>query len=995
VAKGKFDHPEHILKDTELYAHTLSHLLDQIEKRNQRISWLRNEHERMSHQVNIQEIKVQELEAQITELDREYKALKFEDLARVEMELDAKNVESIALKKKAKELEAELEKRSIELTVMTEKAKSLETELEEQSVELISKMETVERLEEKLKEMEEERKRRLELENKIKSLKDTLESQKDETRRIEQASDQMRSNLEVKVNQLEAELVDRDRRLATMMEELQWYTTGLLPDFLRWSRGWASRHLPLESRRRKIITLIAKGALILVRDGPRVLWTRIVHRIRTQKVEQTKVREAPKAVEPQVTTQSPNHDSTQIVRSLVEVNANEAILVEETDRTLPPERIMLQARLRQFLVNPENRLVFQRQVQPLVSILMLTYNKAELTYQCLESILTHTKTNYELIIVDNASSDETHELLDRLDNVTIFRNSENLEFILANNLGAKVVRGRYLLFLNNDVCATPNWLSSLVDTMESDLECGAVGSKYVWPHGGLQEAGSIIWQDGSALGYGRGDDPFRPEYNYFREVDYCSGGCLLVRTELFRKLGFFDERYLPAFYEDSDLCFGIRHLGYHVYYQPKSSIFHFEFASRTPERALRLCQQNQDRFLEKWEEILREQQPARPTDPFAILKARDRRQGKRVLVMDDMIPAPRLGSGFPRARTMLELMVDLGYVVTFIPLSNRMKWQPDTQKLQDLGVEVFYDDWYDPSSLLKDREDYYDIVVVSRPHNGQKWLREVRKRNPQALIVYDAEAIFARRDNLRAKIEGRRLSKREQRRSIENELAVIKYSDVVVTVSDDERSIIKEYSPHSNIVVWGHVHSVSSPITPFKDRNDLLFVGGFTGGHPPNTDAVLHFSQNIFPLVQRELPDCKFYIVGSNPPKEVRDLGSDSIIVTGFVEDLREYYERCRVFIAPLRFAGGIAYKITEALSHGIPAVVSPIAATGLNVTDGIEVLIAEDVDEYATKIIRLYSDENLWSRISATSMKYIDENCSQDVLKSHLDAILNQAPAM
>ncbi|MHB8086544.1 MAG: glycosyltransferase, partial [Dehalococcoidia bacterium] len=203
----------------------------------------------------------------------------------------------------------------------------------------------------------------------------------------------------------------------------------------------------------------------------------------------------------------------------------------------------LKARMADFLDDPHNKLHFPESGSPRASIVVLAFNKAEYTYHCLESILAHTEIPYQMVIVDNASTDKTADLLGRLENVVILRNPTNTGFVGGCNLGASSSSAPYVMFLNNDTEVTHGWLSSLVEIMDKDPLVGAAGSKIVSFDGRLQEAGSIVWSDGTALGYGRGDDPEKPEYSYLREVDYCSACCLLVRRELFEKLGGFDRRY--------------------------------------------------------------------------------------------------------------------------------------------------------------------------------------------------------------------------------------------------------------------------------------------------------------------------------------------------------------------------------------------------------------------------------------------------------------------
>ena len=636
--------------------------------------------------------------------------------------------------------------------------------------------------------------------------------------------------------------------------------------------------------------------------------------------------------------------------------------------------------LKAFLSNPSTRMVFPRFQEPLVSIVIPTFNHAEYLYLCLQSILAYTDVPFEVIIVDDCSHDATPQLLSKIDNIQIVRNKENQEFIRSCNTGARLVKGCYILFLNDDVIVTPQWLSRLVETLEQYPKCGAVGAKLIRLAGTLQEAGSIVWQDGSALAYGRDDDPSKPEYCYLREVDYCSAACLLVRAELFRKLGGFDELYLPAYYEDADLCFGLRRLGYKIVFQPHVTVFHYEFGSRGFERAKALMEGNQPKFVKKWAQDLSQQYAYGD-----VLRARDRRQGKRVLVMDDQIPAPYLGSGFPRAYKMLEFLAELGFVVTFIPLTDPTPHQPTTQQLQQLGIEVFYGNHFNVETLFRERAGYYDVVVISRLHNGARWLSLARQWFPTALCVYDAEALFCMRDILKAEVEGRPLSEVEKKALLKQELDVMKEADVIITVSETERDIIVREKGHANVVVWGYVHDVYVSTTPFSKRKDLLFVGGFLGNHPSNADAVLYFTTRLFTRIRERLPNCRFIIVGSNPPESVRRLASESIVVTGFVEDLREYYEKCRVFVAPIRFMAGISLKLIEAMSHGIPAVVSPVVASGLGLQDGREVLIAKNDEEFIAKVIRLYTDETLWFCIQQAAQDYIRQHCSPEVMKQNL----------
>ena len=191
--------------------------------------------------------------------------------------------------------------------------------------------------------------------------------------------------------------------------------------------------------------------------------------------------------------------------------------------------------------------------------------------------------------------------------VRVLRNESNHGFVDACNEGAAVGQGKYLVFLNNDTIVLPNWLKPLVETFEQDGRVGAVGSMFIYPDGSIQEAGAIIWKTGEAHHYGWGESPDDSRFNIARDVDYCSGASLAIRKELFDKLGGFDRQYAPAFYEDADLCFGVRSLGYRVIYQPASRLIHFEgtTAGVDVEEGPKQYQLiNRRKFVQKWSKVL-------------------------------------------------------------------------------------------------------------------------------------------------------------------------------------------------------------------------------------------------------------------------------------------------------------------------------------------------------------------------------------------------------
>jgi glycosyltransferase involved in cell wall biosynthesis len=154
-----------------------------------------------------------------------------------------------------------------------------------------------------------------------------------------------------------------------------------------------------------------------------------------------------------------------------------------------------------------------------------------------------------------------------------------------------------------------------------------------------------------------------------------------------------------------------------------------------------------------------------------------------------------------------------------------------------------------------------------------------------------------------------------------------------------------------------------------------------------------YFCKEVFADIRQAIPDIRLWIVGSNPGEQVRKLASDSVIVAGFAEDLREHYERARIFVTPVRFGAGINLKVIDAMSHGIPSVVSEFVASGLGIQDGVEALVARTPGDFVERIVRLYSDANLWARLSKASLAFIEHNYTPGVMTEKLARILALDP--
>lgn len=634
--------------------------------------------------------------------------------------------------------------------------------------------------------------------------------------------------------------------------------------------------------------------------------------------------------------------------------------------------------------------------QPQVSIILILYNRAELTLSCLYSILRNSFKSIEIIIVDNCSSDRTRKLLERIEGAKIILNQENKHFLLACNQASQIAAGDYLLFLNNDAQILGDSINIALQTIKSSPDIGAVGGKIILPDGTLQEAGSIIWQDGSCLGYGRGDDPKAPQYMFRREVDYCSGAFLLTSRELFLKFGGFDRAYEPAYYEETDYCVKLHKAEKKVIYEPNVAILHYEFGSSScSDRAIELQKRNQQIFVERHRDWLQFQYLP---DLSKILFASNRSVCRRILFIDDRIPHPYLGSGYTRSHGILSRMIHLGYCVTLYPtdINYSEDWH-DSYADIDREIEIFTGSGLEGlEKFLRARKQYYDIVFVSRPHN-MNHLKYLSARDKNLLrgmkVIYDAEALYTLRQLEQRRLKGETISTEEREKLITEEINLARQSDRIIAVSAPEKQRFIERG-YQNVTVLGHALDAIPTPNSFHQRQDILFVGSIYELESPNADSILWFSKEIFPLIQEELgQEVNLLIAGNNTVEEIKrqieQLNNDSIKMLGKIDDLKALYDQTRLFVAPTRFAAGIPHKVHEAAAYGLPVVTTPLIAAQLEWKDEIDLLVADSSIVFAQQCIKLYQDAQLWERLRLNSLKKVESQCSPEYFTKALKQIL------
>jgi O-antigen biosynthesis protein len=619
------------------------------------------------------------------------------------------------------------------------------------------------------------------------------------------------------------------------------------------------------------------------------------------------------------------------------------------------------------------------------SIIIPVFNKADYTFLCLRSLFREVDLHIgEVIVVDNASTDRTKELLSHFEDfVRVIYNDENRGFVDACNQAASIARGKYLVFLNNDTEVLSGWLTNLLNTVEGDPSVGAVASMFLYPDGTIQEAGGIIWRDGDAFHYGWGKSSDDRQYNFAREVDYCSGASLLVRKDLFERLGRFDRRFAPAYYEDADLCMGVRSLGYKVVYQPESRVIHYEGATagRDTSKGIKQFQViNRGKFFEKWRVVLERDHYEHLSSNIEL--AANRNSGPEVIVFDDRIPTPDRDAGSARMAFILKTLAKrcrIVFVYQSKPIDvsyERCLWKAGirTAKLIDYA------------RLLK--AGRFAAAIISRPDVASAVLRGVRRRSPRTKIIFDMVDAYFIRLGLEYQVTGDERIREQARHYKSLELELAKLSDQVWCNSNADRQIVGKAIPDKNLVVIPTIHSLQPRVNGFRGRSGLLFVGHMH--HRPNSDGIQYFVNEVFPIVREELRGISLDIVGTTTA-EISAYDCADVHVRGYVPNVVPFFQNSRVFIAPLRFGAGTKGKIGDALAYGLPVVTTSVGAEGTGLTNGRNVMIADDPQTFADAIKRLYCSEELWGQVADRGYEYVKQNFSPPIIEEIIFNALRQ----
>ncbi len=402
------------------------------------------------------------------------------------------------------------------------------------------------------------------------------------------------------------------------------------------------------------------------------------------------------------------------------------------------------------------------------------------------------------------------------------------------------------------------------------------------------------------------------------------------------------------------------------------------------------------------------------------------REKLKILFVSATIPYPAIDGGRIR---VLNLVQNLSRYndVTFLTYSSSEKDKQNIKYLKDIGINVL-DVKFDYNRILSNIPSILKQLFRGKPFNGKPFtiakyyskaminkINELLEKDTYDVIhfemfhtgqyVLELEKIFSLEMCLGLQnidsIIWKRLADTEcnpikklvlnwqYRRFLNLEIKLSPLFDKCICVSKEDEERLRKINPFARIDVVpnGVDTGYFIPKNVKEDENRIVFVGSMDW--QPNEDAVIYFCDKVFPLIKKAIPQVKFYIVGSNPTKQVVKLGNiDGVIVTGLVDDVRDYIWQSAVFVVPLRIGGGTRLKILQALAMKKAVVSTSIGCEGLGLINGEHLLISDDPNEFANSVMLLLNDRDLRCKLGENGKKLVEDQYDWKAISIKLDSI-------
>jgi GT2 family glycosyltransferase len=671
-------------------------------------------------------------------------------------------------------------------------------------------------------------------------------------------------------------------------------------------------------------------------------------------------------------------ETNEIVNDNADVNYNSFIFSEQLIQNVDSH-----------LINYFNGFGIESSENPEVSIIIPVHNNIQITIQLLNRIRLNTETiSFEVIVVDDASTDSTQLVLRKIRGIRILSAPTNLGYLQATNFGIQHARGKYLALLNNDTLPENGWLTSLHRAISRDSRVAICGSMLIDSNGKILEAGSQIFNDRTIWNLGRGFDRLDPMFLFNREVDYCSAAAILVDADFIRTIGGYDSRFAPAYFEDTDLCLQAWQTGRKVIYVHDAVVYHLEGASHGTDvnSGIKKFQNtNSIKFWEKWSGDFKSEWTLRFQQ-----RLEHRRDSKGIVIFfDEGISDPSVASGARRAFNVIKSIQESGYHVVVIPITPLVTHEI-LNRYRSLGIEV-YPTYQSAISNLNYRRNRLKAIWMSRVTVADKHWHAVTEDFGSLPIIFDTVDLHFLRDERSRQNSLNKKSIYFDNDLKDRELAYIRNSNSVVLVSDAEKEILHSLGEKSRPYVLFDSFKLQPMVYAPIEESNILFIGNFA--HHPNSDGLIWFIDSVLPILKARIKNSfKVNVVGSGAtPELIKKMANSNVTYHGWQESIDDFYARASLSIAPLKFGSGIKGKIIESYSYGVPVVSTTIGLEGTGLKHLSAVYCADDPESFADGINLLCSNEAIRNEMALNGSEHINKNYSEEKFFEKVQLILTK----
>jgi len=357
---------------------------------------------------------------------------------------------------------------------------------------------------------------------------------------------------------------------------------------------------------------------------------------------------------------------------------------------------------------------------------------------------------------------------------------------------------------------------------------------------------------------------------------------------------------------------------------------------------------------------------------------------KTIVFVCRYIPTPDKDSGSNRLKEIILSFKEQQYNC-IICATNAYRTDAYVPYFVELGIIIYvetnrFTNYY---SFLKSIPKV-DYVWFNGPNELKKNLKKINFNLPLSKTIYDMVDIHFLRYQRAIELDPTRISLRKKYlKYLEIETKFSKQVDYVIAISEIEKEIMSQYVNSNKIITISNIHYPKikkEETATFENRADLLFIGST---HTPNIDSIHYLYKEIMPLVWKNLPDVKVIIIG-NVIDKIGDIQDSNFIFKGYVPDIEPYFISTKMMIAPLRFGAGVKGKIGQAFEYHLPVITSSIGAEAMNLTNRKNVLIEDSSEGFASAIVELYTNKELWQKLQNQSENNL-EPFSREKLKNQI----------